>query len=335
MKKNITISEIAAITGVSTATVSRFLNGHFERMSAATKTKVQDAITQNNYHVNRQAQSLKIKATHLVGMVVADVTNIFSSILFKGSDEVFEAFGYQILLMNSDNSKDRERQQLKKLLDLQVDGIILQPISEDTADYTFIKDAGIPTIVVDRAMQPQIWPLVTTDNHAYSKLLTQLLLRMEYQQIVVISETLTGNSVRTARFQGVKDAVTDSSVVVSFVATSAGMTNEALYAKLIAATDNFKLKTAIYALKGTVLIQVRTMLTKFHVHVPNDVGLVAFDDWNIAELMEPQITTIQQNPNEMGAQSAKQLLASLNSDNQTSASVTLVDSDLKMRQSLK
>lgn len=333
MKKRLTISEIAKIAGVSTATVSRYLNGHFEKMSDETRVKVQQVINDTGYHINRQAQSLKNQTTHLIGMVVADIENIFSSILFKGADKVFEQHGYQILLMNSDNSGDREHEQLQRLLDLQVDGIILQPIHREAASYQFIKDADTPTIIVDRKITPQIWPEVTTDNYGYSKALSALTIRMGYKRIITISEPLADNEVRMDRYQAVQDAAKGTDVIVDSIEITENTSDDLIYNQIMEKTDSLKAKTVVYALKGTVLMRVRKLLSKFHILIPKDIGVTAFDDWDWAQLMRPEITTIQQNPKKMGQKSAE-LLINIFGNQPIPENPVLVESELKIRNSL-
>lgn len=79
MKKNkrATINDVAKTAGVSITTVSRYVNGNYNKMSAKTRLKIQTAVKEADYHVNRQAQMLKRQNSHLIGVVVADVENFF------------------------------------------------------------------------------------------------------------------------------------------------------------------------------------------------------------------------------------------------------------------
>lgn len=126
-KQYTTINDIAHAAGVSKTTVSRYLNGHFERMSEQTRQKIAQIIEETGYQANSQAQALSHRQSHLIGMVVADIENIFSSLLFKGADQVLEAADYSIMLMNANNSATLERRQLERLIKLRVDGVLLQP----------------------------------------------------------------------------------------------------------------------------------------------------------------------------------------------------------------
>lgn len=126
-KQYTTINDIAHAAGVSKTTVSRYLNGHFERMSEQTRQKIAQIIE-----------------------------NIFSSLLFKGADQVLAAADYSIMLMNANNSATLERRQLERLIKLRVDGVILQPSLMNADTYQLLADAQVPTI--DRKVTPAKWP---------------------------------------------------------------------------------------------------------------------------------------------------------------------------------
>lgn len=331
-KEKVTILDIAQMAGVSKATVSRYLNGHFEKMSAQTKEKIKQVIAESHYHVNRQAQSITKKQTFIIGIIVADIENIFSSMLFKGADQIFEDQHYQIMLMNSDNSLEREHQQLERLLDLRVDGIILQPISQRAEDYQFLADNRIPTVIVDRKLTPDKWPTVTTDNYQYSKLITNYMLRLDYQQIIVVSEPVAANFPRHDRYQAVRDECQRRGVRVALLEVTADTGDDQIYQQLLQLTGELQVKSAVYALKGTLLMRMVRILARYQISVPSEIGVAAFDDWDWATLTSPQITTIQQNPKLMGQRAAERLLAELNG--QPGPLQVTVESQFVVRQSL-
>lgn len=331
-KKYTTISDIAKAANVSKTTVSRYLNGHFERMSAATRQKITAIIEQEGYQVNSQAQALSHQQSHLIGMVVADIENIFSSLLFKGADQFLEAAGYSIMLMNANNDPQLEQRQLARLLKLRIDGLILQPSQSSAAAYQLLADRQVTTILVDRKVTPAKWPQVVTDNAGYSKLLVDYAARQHFTQVIVLSEDLQANSARQERLAGVKAAAKAHGLTVQTVEISHDEPTSRLYAKLAQIPDWLAGQTVIYALKGTILTRLMETLAEFSVQIPAEVGVMAFDDWDWAKLMSPQITTIQQDPQQLGLVAAQQLLALLN--HQTVPPLTMVESQLKIRKSL-
>ncbi|HJG50384.1 MAG TPA: LacI family DNA-binding transcriptional regulator [Limosilactobacillus ingluviei] len=331
-KKYTTISDIAKAAGVSKTTVSRYLNGHFERMSAATRQKITAIIEQEGYQVNSQAQALSHQQSHLVGMVVADIENIFSSLLFKGADQFLEAAGYSIMLMNANNDPTLEQRQLERLLKLRVDGLILQPTQTTASAYQLLADRQVPTVLVDRKVTPAKWPQVATDNFTYSKLLVDYAARQAFKQVIVVSEDLQANSARQERLAGVQAAAKEHSLTVQTVEIAPHEPTSRLYAKLAQIPHWLSGQTVIYALKGTLLTRLMETLAEFGIRIPAEVGVMAFDDWDWAKLMSPQITTIQQDPQQLGLVAAKELCALLKDE--PVAPLTLVESQLMIRKSL-
>lgn len=331
--KRATINDVAEVARVSITTVSRYVNGKYGKMSAKTRQKIQQAIKDVDYHVNRQAQMLKRQNSHLIGVVVADVENFFSSLLFKGADQVLSDIGFQIILMNSNNSQLKEQRQIERLLELQVDGIILQPMRQLAVDYEFLKKQNVPTVIVDRKIEPEIWPEIVTDNYECSKKLGELMLQMQYPQILILSEKIDENTARQDRYKALDDLQKNHSFNLGLIEIKVTSSDDDIFVSLKNRTNNFKIKTAIYALKGPLLLRLMRVLTQRHISVPDQVGLAAFDDWEWAKLTHPLITTIQQNPKLIGSTAANKLLEEIQ-ESETQASVITVKSQLMVGHSL-
>ncbi len=331
--KRATINDVAEVARVSITTVSRYVNGKYGKMSAKTRQKIQQAIKDVDYHVNRQAQMLKRQNSHLIGVVVADVENFFSSLLFKGADQVLSDIGFQIILMNSNNSQLKEQRQIERLLELQVDGIILQPMGQLAVDYEFLKKQNVPTVIVDRKIEPVIWPEIVTDNYECSKKLGELMLQMQYPQILILSEKIDENTARQDRYKALDDLQKNHSFNLGLIEIKVTSSDDDIFVSLKNRTNNFKIKTAIYALKGPLLLRLMRVLTQRHISVPDQVGLAAFDDWEWAKLTHPLITTIQQNPKLIGSTAANKLLEEIQ-ESETQASVITVKSQLMVGHSL-
>src|SRR5699024_2570336 len=126
MRKNVTISQVAEKAGVSKTTISRFLHGHYGNMSKETKERIAQTIEELKYRPNRQAQALKSKRSYLIGIVVADISNMYSSLLLKGIGEILGQVEYQMIIVDAANSIKQERELLEKLIDQGVEGIIIQ-----------------------------------------------------------------------------------------------------------------------------------------------------------------------------------------------------------------
>ena len=125
MFEKVTISDIAKLVGVSKATVSYYLNGNYKKMSLATKEKIKQAIEVTGYQPSKIAQSLVTRDTQTIGVVIADITNPFISSVMKGIHDTCQRYGYTVNFTNSDNSLQIELENLHRLKQQNVSGIIL------------------------------------------------------------------------------------------------------------------------------------------------------------------------------------------------------------------
>ncbi|EME7170178.1 LacI family DNA-binding transcriptional regulator [Enterococcus faecium] len=307
MSKNITITMVAEKSGVSKTTVSRFLNGHYSNMSKATKERIAQTIAELNYRPNRQAQALKSKRSHLIGVVVADISNMYSTLLLKGIGEVLKEAGYQMIIMDAANSIEQEKDLLEKLIDQGVEGVILQPSSRYTEQYQFLDNQQIPLLLVDRQTDSMNWPLVTTNNVEATRKIIQEILKKGYKRVVVVSEPLRDVITREVRYQTVKEMVSIAGKQVDLIETN--METD-LCEKVLKIVKEPK-KTALFASNGRVLIELLKILISEQVKIPDSIGITGYDDWNMTALIGPGITSIEQQSQLIGETAANKMIESL------------------------
>ena len=151
-EKKVTINQVANYCGVSKTTISRFLNGKYENMSAETKEKISAAVKALNYHPDRSAQRLKSSRTMLIGCVIGDVSSPFSALLLKGITSVCEESGYQVLFADSRESARREKRAIRGFLDNRVDGLIVNTCGSNDEYLLELQGRGIPLVLADRPL---------------------------------------------------------------------------------------------------------------------------------------------------------------------------------------
>ena len=123
-KKRITINDIAQMAGTSKTTVSFYLNGKTDRMSEDTQKRIRKAIKDTGYEPSPLARGMNAKQSHLIGVIIGDITNAFSNQIVKGIDTVISAEGYRMLVCSSNFNKQNEAAYIDRLLALGVDGFI-------------------------------------------------------------------------------------------------------------------------------------------------------------------------------------------------------------------
>ena len=113
-ERKMTIDMVAELCGVSKTTISRFLNGKYENMSAETREHIRQVIAEVDYRPNRSAQRLKASRSMLIGCVIGDISSPFSALLLEGITTVCEEAGYQVLFADSGENPRRERRNARK-----------------------------------------------------------------------------------------------------------------------------------------------------------------------------------------------------------------------------
>lgn len=326
MNKRVTIQEVADQAGVSKTTVSRYLNKKYHKMSPATTKRIKAVIEALDYRPSRQAQALKSKRSYLIGVVIADISNMYASLLLKGMSQVFNQAKWQMIILDSLGEVDLESQYLERLIDQNVDGIILQPAAITSENYQFIEDMQLPLILADRKTYPSQWLTIGTDNEAViSRLFDQIHLA-DYQSFVVVSEVLAPVSTRQDRYQAVVTACAPAPVHLIEV----GQNN---WQKAILDLAGQQ-KTLFFCNNGRVMIEVLRILKQGNFQVPQEVGVTGFDDWHMTDMIGPGITSIEQPTERIGAALAENLLQAIESQQILKAGYQAIPSHISLRSSV-
>ncbi|MFI3284774.1 MAG: LacI family DNA-binding transcriptional regulator, partial [Erysipelotrichaceae bacterium] len=126
-KNKLTISDIAKLAETSKTTISFYLNGRFDKMSEATKQRIEKVIESNHYTPNYAARMLNLKHSRTIGVIIGDITNGFSNQMVKGISERANENKYQLVIGNSNYQNDEEYAYICNMLSMGVDGFIIQP----------------------------------------------------------------------------------------------------------------------------------------------------------------------------------------------------------------
>lgn len=293
--KKMTIDQVATAAGVSKSTVSRYLNGNFQKMSDSTRERIQATIRDLNYHPNRQAQTLKTKKTGLIGVVVADMANLYSAKMISGAGKVARVYQYQLLIMDSNNSFEQEHESLRQLQDQSLEGLIIQPMSRKSADYQKII-GELPTVFVDRVTDSNQWPFVGVDNYEATRHLGSLIAKRGYQRILIISEPIDVSQARFDRVRGVKEIARRNKIQCELLEITESVPPEIRHEikqKIGTLTQNQE-PTVIFASNSRLLMQVMQLINDLQLRIPADIGLCGFDDWHWTALTNPPIVSIEQ-----------------------------------------
>lgn len=299
-----TINDVAKAADVSKATVSRYLNGRFERMSLTTRRRIKAVIAELGYVPNYNASALKSKRSHQIGVVVGDVSNVYSTFLIKGISGITRLRQDQILITDAGEDPAQEEAALKNLVSQNVDGIVLQPAQIKAEAYQFLKDAGIPVVLVDRLTRPLLFPCVTSNDMASGKMLAQSVLEKGYQSILVVSNPVDQATVRYERYRAFATICKNADIPITLLEVEGEDDVSGIEAWRETVQNR---KAAIFAANGNLLMATLRWLQANHVAVPDSVGLCGYDDWNWGELANPPLSVVNQDPEKIGREVAMRL----------------------------
>lgn len=304
--KKPTIKDIAKKASVSEATVSRFLNGKYEFMSADTRRRIEKIVKELNYQPNNIARTLKSKKSNVIGAIISDIENPFSNRIIKGLSDRADELGYILMITVSNNSAENERKYIQRFLNNGVDGLI---VNTAIGNEEYLKEISkeLPVVLLDRELMNHKLDVVTSNNYELGQAMTQHLLDSQFKSIGYFTGPIENNSVRLKRFRSFNDTVQGRSGIVIETYTSDIHEKE----KLLEFIDDFRQKPApraIYASNGVLLLKLIQTIKAAGYEIPEDFGICGFDDWEWSTITgKTGITAIKQESYLLGVEACSLL----------------------------
>ncbi|RZL50757.1 MAG: LacI family transcriptional regulator [Pedobacter sp.] len=315
MKKKTTIYDIAKELNITVSTVSRALSG-FSAISETTREAVIATAKKLNYSPNRLASALKSGKTYIIGVIVPSVQAHFFASIIHSIEEGLKDSGYRVILYQSNESVENEINGVKTLLEAQVDGIMasMSLETEDVSHFAEIIKQNKPLILFDRVNVDLKVPTVTLDDFGAGYLATQHLIEKGYKNIAFIT-TIHQIKIFNDRLKGYKAALKDNNlpvleenIIFGGLSIKDGRFGASKLMRLantpdaIIAGDDF---TALGAIKKLKEIN----------EIPPKIGVVGFANEAFSAYITPNLSTIDQHPNQMGIECSKMFLKMVQQEN--------------------
>ncbi|TCO26441.1 LacI family transcriptional regulator [Kribbella steppae] len=316
-----TISDVAARAGVSTATVSRALNGK-STVDRDLVARVRKAAEELGYQPNGPARNLRRQEAAVVALIISDVENPFFTAIARGVEDVAHEVGYSVVLCNSDENAEKENRYIDIAIQERVAGVILSP-SGTTSSVAKLASRGTAYVAVDRPLPGQDSDVVLVDTRLAAKQATTHLVAQGYDRIGCI----TGPAgVRTAddRLAGYREALkaakhrSSPRLVRRTEYKAAGARRAAQ--ELLRQPEP---PDALLIANSAMAVGVLQALQELKIRPGRDVGLVAFDDAPWAELVDPPLSVVAQPAYEIGTVAARLLLARIADSTRAPTTTTL------------
>jgi len=295
---------------VSVTTAHRGLNGKDE-LGEQTRARVLAAAEQLNYVPSAAARTLVSGKSNTIGMLVTDNASPVYAGIVRGVEEVAYAAGYGLLLCNSADDQDRALSSLALLRAQRVDGVLITPVQTDRRDIDYLRDAGMRFVLMLRHFDDPDDDVVMVDNVAASSAATRHLLDLGHRRIAHIAGPPHVSSARH-RLAGFRQAMGEAEVEIGETTVlHAPYTVAGGYARAIELLAGNSRPTAILAGNDLHAVGVIKAAREVGMRIPDDLALVGGDDIELAEFLDPPLTTFRQPALDIGKRGAEVLLARL------------------------
>ena len=337
-KKYTTLKDIAKISGYSITTISRVVNKD-KYVKKATQEKIEAIIENFDYKPLWSARSLRVGKTDLVAVIFKDISNFFTAQVIVSIQEILRKFKKDIILFNTNFDKSLEKEFLKIAVSKRVDGIVLASMSVSNTELIkkILNENKIPIVLIDNNIKEISTDKVFHDNFQGAKILTEHLISHGHKKIAIITTSLEESSA-IERLEGYKYVLKKNNLELkdNFI-VSIEFNEEKCFNKIqnrIKKLFSFSDKPdALFIASTNLAISTISYLNGNGYAIPNDVAVVAFDDYDFVNIMNPPLTTLKSVNKEMGVIAAKLLLKRIRNGSEKNFDVITINSELVRRKS--
>jgi len=332
---SVTIKNVAQEAKVSITTVSRVLNNN-NAVKQETRERIEKAIVKLNYKPNIIARALTSKKSFMIGIIVPGITNLFFSTMVDAIEKSIKESGYFISLCITEGDLKEEKMLVEKMIDRQVDGIIvLVPAVEYLIDG-FYEDISkrLPTVVISSVLDRYKCNFISYDEEVGTRDALQHLIDLGHKKIAFVrgyrsySYDLKENIYR----EMLKSNNLNYEVILNVGKANDVTVVERSQLKLEELLKQSDRPTAVFASNDLMAIGAINACNKLLLTIPNDVSIVGFDNTLLAQISHPKLTSVDQNISELGYKAAQELLYIMENGIQNNKRIIL-DTTLVIRES--
>lgn len=310
-EKRATIRDVAKAAGVSPMTASRAMQGS-GKVRPGTRQKVVEAAQRLDYIPNLAAGTLATNASHLVAVILPNLSNsIFADTLQSISDSLRDS-GYQLLVGYSDNSPEIEESLVRTFLSRRADAIVLTGHMHSEHTNALLRSADIPIVEMWSVSEKPIGACVGISNFDAAYSMTDYLCRKGHKSIAFIGGLLENNDRTQSRLEGYRAALKDHDLrvdeqLIRDVPFEFEDGSQAMR-ELLAAGKKID---AVFAASDILALGALLECNRQEMSVPGDIAVAGFDDERLASLIKPSLTTIGVPRSAIGKKVADIVLSSL------------------------
>ena len=303
----VTISDVARLAGVSTATVSHTIN-NTRYVSEETKEKVYKAIAELGYTPDASARSFRTGQKRTVGFIVPDISNKFFGTIIESVENYLSAHGYHLIIANTKEDADREETNIRLLAAGLVDGLLVASTMEDFERFNHLIPAGFPVVLVDRTFETKKYSSICVSNFQPIYRSVCRLAAKGAKRIGIVGGLPRLSSTKE-RISAYREAMADCGLPLDddLILYGNSMENsvQSCLDKLLERKCD-----AIVVCQGLMASETVIYLHQKGIQLVKDLDLVSFVDYdsNLYDLYSNQMDCIVQPAEELGRSAGEQIL---------------------------
>ncbi len=336
--------DVARRAEVSRATAARALGG-YGLVTEATRERVMAAAAELNYRVNELARSMRSGRSLTIGVVVADISNSFFTSAIRAIIETASGAGYQILVLNTDDDIEKERNAVRVLIEKRVDGLIVVPASQNEIEHLIVQsEPEVPVVLLDRRVDSDEIDFVTTDDRAAAGEAIRHFAAAGHVRIGLLvatasvekySPTMPDHVVGTVRdrVEGAMAAFAELGLAASpqwtrFCHSSVEIAHEAMIEILTRPEP----PTAILATNEEMALGALGAAQELGFEIGEDLSIIAFDEAPWTLVFRPPLSVVKRPVAKLGATAVELLLKKIEDNSYRSSQI--LNAQLVVRQSV-
>lgn len=305
-----TMRDVAKLAGVSQPTVSRVLNRKDTTIAISDETieKVMAAVEQLSYTPNLMARGLRTQQTQMISVMIADISNSFYHPIARSIHDVAREHNFDVLIANSDHLYENEKHFCEAVIRRPVDGVIMVPIHLTDDDFTEFLTQNIPLVVLGHHVtHPNVDVVMADDEKAIYDATKWLIEEKGHTKIGYLGVP-DYYPPGPRRFRGFMRALADAGLTVKsehIIESDFTLEGGRVAAQQLLQCE--ELPTVLVVLNDLMAIGVMLRLQDAGLRVPEDIAVLGFDDIPETTIVRPALTTIAQDPRDLGQKLAHAL----------------------------
>jgi LacI family transcriptional regulator len=306
------MSDVAKLAGVGTMTVSRVLNGNIH-VSDETRVRVQEAIAKLNYVPNEVARSLRDHHTRQIGIIVPNLHDPFFAMCMHSINLVAKDRSYSTVITTSDEDPDTEYIEAKRMLRRHIDGLIIVP-AQGKSKLLDPEFARTPVVTLDRPVKGSVFDSVVVQNKRGAQLGVQHLIEHHHHHRIVCLGLSSQLWTIKERLDGYHAAMGAAKLEPDAYIVTESQTEMLQIIHVLLGSKNPP--TALFCSNNLVMRNALHALLTLNAKIPQEVALLGFDDFEMADIIRPAVTVVRQPTDVMGRIAAELLFSRLSDRNQ-------------------